>query len=53
MFFFFDETNEKKSNRFFENTKWREKGNKGDWSETIHFIQTSFITKSLSYTVKQ
>lgn len=32
-FFFFDEANGKKSNRIFENAKWRENGNKGDWSE--------------------
>lgn len=32
-FFFFDKTNGKKSTRFFENAKWREKANKGEWSE--------------------
>ena len=32
-FFFFDKTNGKKSNRIFENAKWREKANKGEWSE--------------------
>ena len=32
-FFFFDETNGKKSKREFNNAKWQNKANKGEWSE--------------------
>jgi type II restriction enzyme len=32
-FFFFDETNGKKSKREFDNAKWQNKANKGEWSE--------------------
>lgn len=32
-FFFFDETNGKKSKREFGNAKWQDKANKGEWSE--------------------
>lgn len=32
-FFFFDETNGKKSKREFGNAKWQNKANKGEWSE--------------------
>ena len=32
-FFFFDETNGKKSKREFDNAKWQKKANKGEWSE--------------------
>ena len=32
-FFFFDETNVKKSKHGFENAKWQKKANKGEWSE--------------------
>ena len=32
-FFFFDETNGKKSKREFNNAKWQNKANEGEWSE--------------------